>query len=167
MVRVGLAGDAIEDHQVPSTSVRKLDTPKSTHTSGYSSCLPPENGKPGCMHHELITFPQSVIHCKTFMSFFLTDSIVFVEATLAAIQREFREFVRWFELGLQLNIPEDDLKAIAADHVSVRDRSLHMFMRWKELEKPTWNRLVTALLNIGKRTLAEKLAKNHGIADKF
>ena len=75
---------------------------------------------------------------------------------------ELRGVTEWFSLGVQLKIPTDELMIIRKDHRYTHDCRLEMLIRWKQLEEPTWTKLVTALVNIGRRDLAVKIAKKYG-----
>lgn len=75
---------------------------------------------------------------------------------------ELNGVIAWFELGVQLKIPVSDLLTIHKDHVSVESCRLEMLIRWGQLQKPTWTQLVTALVKIGRRVLAEDLVKKYG-----
>ena len=75
---------------------------------------------------------------------------------------ELRGVTEWFSLGVQLKIPTEDLMTIRKDHRFTYDCRLEMLIRWEQLEKPTWTKLVTALDNIGRRDLAEKITKKYG-----
>ena len=83
-------------------------------------------------------------------------------AELAALQVELRGVTEWFSLGVQLKIPTDELMIIRKDHRYTHDCRLEMLIRWEQLEEPTWTKLVTALVNIGRRDLAVKIAKKYG-----
>lgn len=74
--------------------------------------------------------------------------------------------VEWFRLGVHLEIPETDLLTIRKDH---RDQTeecrLEMLIKWGELEKRTWSKLVKALVSIDRKVLANKIAKKYGMCE--
>ena len=75
---------------------------------------------------------------------------------------ELKGVIAWFNLGVQLKIPTHQLLAIREDYRTTEKCRLEMLIRWEQLEKPTWTKLVTALVNIGRRGLAEDLARKYG-----
>ena len=83
-------------------------------------------------------------------------------AELADLQVELKGVIAWFELGVQLKIPSHDLLAIREDYRMVEKCRLEMLIRWEQLEKPTWNKLFSALVNIGMKGLADNLAEKYG-----
>lgn len=83
------------------------------------------------------------------------------EADLLDLQRELKPVVEWFSLGVQLEIPESDLLTIRKDHRDTVDCRLQMLLKWGQMEKRTWSKLVIALANIDRKFLADKLAKKY------
>ena len=83
-------------------------------------------------------------------------------AELADLQVELNGVIAWFELGVQLKMPSHDLLAIREDYRTVEKCRLEMLIRWEQLEKPTWNKLFSALVNIGMKGLADSLAEKYG-----
>ena len=75
---------------------------------------------------------------------------------------ELKGVIAWFELGVQLKIPSHDLLAIREDYRMVEKCRLEMLIRWEKLEKPTWTKLFSALVNIGMKGLADSLAEKYG-----
>lgn len=68
----------------------------------------------------------------------------------------------WFELGVQLNIAVCDLLAIKQDYRETSDCRLQMLIKWEQLERPTWSKLISALVKIRRIVLAEDLATKYG-----
>ena len=67
--------------------------------------------------------------------------------------------VDWFHLGLYLNVPVHELQTIKADNGQTKDCRSTMLIQWmKQSKQATWAAVVTALLKIGMRGLAETIA---------
>ena len=69
-----------------------------------------------------------------------------------------------FDLGLHLKIPEGVLEAIELNHSSDADRRTREVVRaWMSsfLDPPCWWHLIEALKEIGKKTTADKIEKEH------
>ena len=66
--------------------------------------------------------------------------------------------IKWYHLGLQLDISSHDLDIIEHDTSGVEDRLKQMFQKWlKVCEKPSWRLMVNALRTIDEKALANKL----------
>jgi len=68
---------------------------------------------------------------------------------------------KWFDLGLELEVPYDDLKVIECDYQKVNDRFREMLSTWlKRVDPPpTMERLAVAL--------DEKSVELHDLAKKI
>ena len=84
------------------------------------------------------------------------------EAELWDLQKQLMPVVDWFDLGIQLNIPMELMQEIEQDYLKTKGKRLGMLMQWKELQKPTWGKVVQALINIDQRAIAKTIAENHG-----
>ena len=78
------------------------------------------------------------------------------------ILRELKEVTEWHHLGLCLGVDESRLKAIRKDNKGNENRKRAMLLAWSKLKVPTWRRVVRALLDMGEKVLAEKIAKKYG-----
>lgn len=78
------------------------------------------------------------------------------------LQVELKGVIKWFSLGVQLEIPEEDLLIIREDQRTVEKCRLEMLIKWGEVEKRTWSKLVNALVNIGRKVLADQLGTKYG-----
>lgn len=87
------------------------------------------------------------------------------KAELSALQRELRGVYEWFQLGIELKIDDDRLLGILSDFKFTADCRIHMLVAWKELEVPTWPRIIEALINIGRGELALKLTREYIIGN--
>ena len=78
------------------------------------------------------------------------------------ILQELEEVTEWHYLGLCLGVEESRLKAIRKDNKGNENRKRAMLFAWSKLKIPTWRRIVRALLEMGEKVLAEKIAKKYG-----
>ena len=76
--------------------------------------------------------------------------------------QELEEVTDWYYLGLCLGVEEPRLKAIRKDNKGNENRKRAMLFAWSKLQVPTWRKVVRALLEMGERVLAEKIAKKYG-----
>ena len=93
-----------------------------------------------------------------------THTIPAEEAKLKDLQRELKGVVNWFQLGLELDIPDDELRIIRKDNIlfGVEQCLLEVLIHWGDHEKPTWTKVVGALVKIGRYVLAEDIANKYG-----
>ena len=77
---------------------------------------------------------------------------------------ELESVVDWFHLGLYLGLSPPELEAIRADKQGqTKDCRSAMFTRWIDnTVEPTWSDIVTALVGIGKKSLAHKITIKYG-----
>ena len=99
-------------------------------------------------------------HTHTHITF-----VKFEEAKLKDLQRELKGVINWFQLGLELDIPDDELRIIRKDNIlfGVEHCLLEVLIHWGDHEKPTWTKVVGALVKIGRQVLAEKITKKYGM----
>ena len=66
----------------------------------------------------------------------------------------------WKQLGRKLEIPSSVLGNIDEDNRGVREKSIHMMLRWKKRNgnDATGQALADALIKIGRKDVAETLA---------
>ena len=85
------------------------------------------------------------------------------KAGLVDLLRELQGVISWFKLGVELKIPIDRLLAIRADYMNkVDDCKTQMLIVWLRLGTCTWTSLIIAVVNIGRRDIAETLGKKYG-----
>ena len=71
---------------------------------------------------------------------------------------------RTYELGLELGVPESDLDDIEVDYRYVADRRRETLRKWERIdERPSWSKLVRALVAINERRVARNIAEKYGI----
>ena len=104
--------------------------------------------------------PHLVLFLSTFTLSF--DYITVMEnLTVQQLESELKTVVNWFQLGIQLEIPPDILKAIRSDRRDTAECRLELFMKWKDRERPTWQKVVKALSNIGLNRLAKDISEKY------
>ena len=70
---------------------------------------------------------------------------------------------RWYPLGLQLGVPDADLKMIESDYKRTEDMKLHSLSKWMDIdEQPSWSKVVRALVAINERHVARTIAEKYG-----
>ena len=101
------------------------------------------------MIEELLTSTLPSIHTDVSLRLLLSD--------LAPVWR-------WYPLGLQLGVPDADLKMIESDYRRTEDRKLHSLSKWMDIdEQPSWSKVVRALVAIHERHVARNIAEKYGI----
>ena len=134
-----------------------------------------------CMHAHTLTctHPHLCTHCTHTStctcthihthSHAHTQTTLVEEAKLKDLQRELKGVVTWFQLGLELDIPHDELLIIRQDNIlfGVEKCLLEVLIHWGYHEKCTWTKVVGALVKIGRYVLAEGIANKYGKNIKF
>ena len=70
-----------------------------------------------------------------------------------------REVTEWYDLGLQLGLPDYVLKVVAS-HPNVEEHQRMMLSKWLESDpSASWEKLAAALCTIGKKVSAEKVRR--------
>ena len=83
------------------------------------------------------------------------------EADMKDILQELKNVTEWHHLGLCLGVDETTLKAIRKDVKVTEYRKRAMLLTWAKLKVPTWRRVVRALLEMGEKVQAERIAKKY------
>lgn len=88
------------------------------------------------------------------------------EVTLKVLDQELQGVCDWFRLGLNLDIPSEKLQEI--DHNptfrEIQQFRMEMLCEWMKRQlEPSWSHVVTALMKIGRESLAHKLAFKYGM----
>ena len=93
-----------------------------------------------------------------------THTTLVEDAKLKDLKRELKGVVNWFQLGLELDIPDDELRIIRKDNIlfGVEHCLLEVLIHWGDHEKCTWTKVVGALVKIGRYVLAEGIANKYG-----
>ena len=88
----------------------------------------------------------------------------FAEVSLKLLQNDLVYVWRWYPLGLQLGVPDADLKVIESDYQRTEDRKLRSLSKWMDIDKqPSWSKVVRALVAINERHVARTIAEKYGI----
>ena len=69
--------------------------------------------------------------------------------------------IRWFMLGIYLGIGDATLKAIREDKKTIENCIIDMLIKWSDLEAPTWEKLVIALMDINESKVAIRIATKY------
>jgi len=75
---------------------------------------------------------------------------------------ELQEVNNWIPFGLNLGIDISRLEAIEKERATIEERRTQLFIYWQKQVVPTWSAVVKALINIGMRRLALKVAQKYG-----
>ena len=73
-----------------------------------------------------------------------------------------QEVNNWIPFGLNLGIDISRLEAIEKERATIEERRTQLFIYWQKQVVPTWSAVVKALINIGMRRLASKVAQKYG-----
>ena len=68
----------------------------------------------------------------------------------------------WMELGVYLDVPTGDLQRISNDYTDLEECMIEMLTVWCDREIPSWKRLIRALIQIDKSSLAVRIANKYG-----
>ena len=67
----------------------------------------------------------------------------------------------WSTLGIFLNVPQSELKAIEEEKLTVLHRKTELFLRWSKISKPNWSDLISALRTMSNISLADELTEKY------
>ena len=94
---------------------------------------------------------------KTVMSFIHTD------VSEKLLSNDLTYVWRWYPLGIQLGVPDADLRKIECDFQHTEDRLIRMLSKWMRIdEQPSWSKVVRALVAINERHVARDIAEKYG-----
>ena len=90
-------------------------------------------------------------------------SHLYTEVSMRLLLNDLMCVRRTYELGLQLGVPESDLDDIEVDYRYVADRRRETLRKWERIdERPSWSKLVRALVAINERHVARNIAEKYG-----
>ena len=75
---------------------------------------------------------------------------------------ELTEVNNWIPLGLTLGLKISTLEAIERERITIGERRTQMLIEWQKQATPTWSAVLQALVKMGIRSLASRLAQKHG-----
>ena len=92
-------------------------------------------------------------------------SHLYTEVSMRLLLNDLTCVQRTYELGLELGVPESDHDDIEVDYrFSVADRRRETLRKWERIdERPSWSKLVRALVAINERRVARNIAEKYGI----
>ena len=83
-------------------------------------------------------------------------------ANLKDLVSELQEVTDWFHLGICLGILLAKLQSIKRDYRHIDERRREVLLAWRDNEKPTWPKLVSALVDMRNISLAYQIAGKYG-----
>ena len=93
----------------------------------------------------------------------LTLPSIYTDVLLKLLFEDLKDVWRWYPLGLQLGLPDADLKMIKNDYRRTEDMKFYMLSEWMKIdEQPSWSKLVRALVAINERHVARNIAVKYG-----
>ena len=83
-------------------------------------------------------------------------------AILKDLVSELQDVTDWYYLGLCLGISLLKLQSIKQDYRHIEERKREVLLAWSDKEKPTWVKVVNALMDMRKMSLAQQIAQKYG-----
>ena len=85
------------------------------------------------------------------------------QLTIKDLVSELHDVVRWFQLGIYLDISPPELMKIRADHRETEPCKTEMLVTWlRQTREASWSQVVRALVGMRMGTLAQKVALKYG-----
>ena len=85
------------------------------------------------------------------------------QVTIKDLVNELHDVVRWFQLGIYLDISPPELMKIRADHRETEPCKTEMLVTWlRQTREASWSTVVRALVGMRMGTLAQKVALKYG-----
>ena len=98
---------------------------------------------------------------------FMIVTHTIVIANLKDLVSELHEVTDWFHLGICLGILLAMLQSIKRDYRHIDEHRREVLLAWMNNEKPTWSKLVDALVDMRNMSLAYQIAGKYGIVFTF
>ena len=90
--------------------------------------------------------------------------LIFTEPTLQLVLKVLHGLIRWFSLGIHLNIPYSQVKALCRQYGDDDERGLtEVINSWIKSGEASWPSLAIALKNIGEIDRARQITTEYGI----
>lgn len=87
----------------------------------------------------------------------------YADVSLKLLLKDLEYVWRWYPLGIQLGVPDADLRKIECDFQCTEDRLIRMLSKWMRIdEQPSWSKVVRALVAINERHVARDIAEKYG-----
>ena len=61
------------------------------------------------------------------------------KVTMRGLLKELTSVVRWYEFGVQLDIPTSELDKIQLDYTRVEQCKMQMLIMWQDLKEGSWS----------------------------
>ena len=81
---------------------------------------------------------------------------------LRDLLNELKDVDDWFHFGIYLKVPVPRLREITRECQTVTDRKINMLDDWSNLVVPTWDRVMQALIGMGRKALATHIGTKYG-----
>ena len=107
---------------------------------------------------------HSVLEVLIYCCLDFTNSLVFTDLLKPKMKNLIGDVTttRWYRLGLELGIDEEDMDIIEDVCKSDTEEALRRtFMLWLKTKRPTWRKMIKALVNIGESNCAHKLMQKY------
>ena len=86
------------------------------------------------------------------------------KAAFEDIVNEIQQVTRWFDLGLHLGVPTQYLHQLKSEQICVEFRRIKVLQEWTRIcPNPNWIQIITALIQIDERKLANRIAVKYGM----
>ena len=83
--------------------------------------------------------------------------------TIKDLVSELHDVVRWFQLGIYLDISPPELMKIRADHRETEPCKTEMLVTWlRQTREASWSTVIRALVGMRMGTLAQKVSLKYG-----
>ena len=100
--------------------------------------------------------------CHIWRGMQVTRVCINATANLKDLMSELQEVTDWFHLGICLGILLAKLQSIKRDYRHIDERRREVLLAWRDNEKPTWPKLVSALVDMRNISLAYQIAGKYG-----
>ena len=85
------------------------------------------------------------------------------QVTIKDLVSELHDVVRWFQLGIYLDISPPELMKIRADNRETEPCKTEMLVTWlRQTREASWSTVIRALVGMRMGTLAQKVALKYG-----
>ena len=84
-------------------------------------------------------------------------------AELKDLTTKLEDVINWQQFGLNIGIRPSKIQIIEEDYRRVDACKLHLFLEWTKKERPTWNKVIQALVNMQMEDLAKTLGAQYGM----
>ena len=86
-----------------------------------------------------------------------------MHAELKDLTTKLEDVINWQQFGLNIGIRPSKIQIIEEDYRRVDACKLHLFLEWTKKERPTWNKVIQALVDMQMEDLAKTLGAQYGM----